>query len=639
MDILTVRDLNVEFALPGGKVRALKGAGLTVAKGKTVALVGESGSGKSVLCQTVMGILPKAARITGGAILFADPARQDATLDLAKENPADGRFRAVRGGRISMIFQEPMTALSPMHTIGDQVGEVWKIHEGGSNVEARAAVRAMLARVGFTDPNRALDTYPFELSGGMRQRAVIAMALICRPALLIADEPTTALDVTIQAQILKLVKDLQGGLDMGVLFVTHDLGVVANIADEVVVMHGGEIMESGPCTELFTNPGHPYLKALMGAVPRMGLKEGERLTPLRSVDAKIEGWASGNAPAPSGEPGTPLIVAKGLSKRFRQKKTSGWLKPKAEGSAAVTGVSLTLKRGRCLGLVGESGSGKTTLAKMIARAFPPDEGSITFDEDSTAIDIGALEGPALARYRRKVQYVFQDPQASLDPRMTVFEIVSEPMEIHGLCGAAERRTRVAALMHLVGLDPDCARRYPHAFSGGQRQRIGIARALALEPEVLILDEPVSALDVSVQAQILNLLKDLRDALGLTFLFVSHNLAVVDYISDDVAVMAAGRIVEQGPKAALFAAPAHPYTKALMAAIPVPDLTRKLNLDDVLGGRASNPAAWGWDWRLGPGEAPVMTDLGGGHMVGLAPKGGREGGREGKANKNEAIDNA
>ena len=620
MDILTVRDLSVEFALPGGKVRALRNGRVSIAQGKTVALVGESGSGKSVLCQAAMGILPKAARITGGEILFRDPETPDQTLDLASENPASATFRCVRGGRISMIFQEPMTALSPMHTIGDQVGEAWRLHEGGSKAEARAAVGDMLARVGFPDPEKALNTYPFELSGGMRQRAVIAMALICRPALLIADEPTTALDVTIQAQILKLVKDLQSELQMGVLFVTHDLGVVANIADDVVVMHGGEIMESGPCAELFKNPQHPYLKALMGAVPRMGMKEGERLTPLRGVTTKIESWASGNAPSPIEPTDTPLIEARGITKRFRQRKAKGWIKTEHVETDAVTGISLTLARGKCLGLVGESGSGKTTLAKIIARAFAPTGGKVFFDDNGARLNIGTLEGPALAAYRRKVQYVFQDPQASLDPRMTVFEIISEPMEIHGLCGAAERRTRVAALLRLVGLDPECARRYPHAFSGGQRQRIGIARALALEPEVLILDEPVSALDVSVQAQILNLLMDLKDALGLTYLFVSHNLAVVDYIADDVAVMAAGRIVEQGPKAALFKDPGHPYTKALMAAIPVPDLAQKLDLSAILGGRASNPATWDWDFRLGPQEAPVMTDLGGGHMVGMAPTG-------------------
>jgi peptide/nickel transport system ATP-binding protein len=541
---------------------------------------------------------------------------------------------------MSMIFQEPMTALSPMHTIGDQVGEAWRIHEGGTKQEARTAVRDMLGRVGFPDPEKALDTYPFELSGGMRQRAVIAMALICKPALLIADEPTTALDVTIQAQILKLIKDLQMDLEMGVLFVTHDLGVVANIADEVVVMHHGEIMESGPCAELFENPKHPYLTALMGAVPRIGMGDDERLTPLRGVEAKIQTWASGNAPTHKDDAGAPLIEASGILKRFRSRKAAGWIKTVQSETHAVTGVSLTLTRGQCLGLVGESGSGKTTLAKIIARAFAPDEGTVIWNDRATPRDVNQLKGGELARYRRKVQYVFQDPQASLDPRMTVYEIISEPMEIHKLCGAAERRTRVAALLRLVGLDPECARRYPHAFSGGQRQRIGIARALALEPEVLILDEPVSALDVSVQAQILNLLKDLKAALGLTYLFVSHNLAVVDYIADDVAVMAAGRIVEQGPKTALFEAPGHPYTQALMAAIPVPDLAQKLDLGAILGGRVSNPADWAWDFRLGPGEAPVMTDMGGGHMVGLAPQRG-DGSQAGpdEAERDEAIPHA
>lgn len=616
MDILTVDNLSVDFALPGGSVRALNNASLRVSQGKTVALVGESGSGKSVLCQAAMGILPQSATITSGHIHFNDPDVKTGILDLANQNPKGRKFRELRGSRIAMIFQEPMTALSPVHTIGDQIGEAWRIHTRGSRADALAKTTEMLNRVGFPDPPGALNKYPFELSGGMRQRAVIAMALICDPILLIADEPTTALDVTIQAQILKLIKDLQKDMDMGVLFVTHDLGVVANMADEVVVMYHGEVMEAGPAQELFERPKHAYLKALMGAVPRMGLGPDERLTPLRQVDPQIKGWPQEEMEITGPCPDAPLIEVKQLSKSFVAKKSKTWLSREVDETPAVRGVSLKLERGTCLGLVGESGCGKSTLSKMIARAFAPDEGAVIFNDEGNLFDVSALEGEAANKYCRKVQYVFQDPQASLNPRMTVHEILAEPMEIHKLCGKAEIKTRVAQLLHLVGLDPESARRYPHAFSGGQRQRIGIARALALEPEVLILDEPVSALDVSVQAQVLNLLKDLKAALGLTYLFVSHNLAVVDYISDDVAVMAAGRIVEQGPKAALFENPRHPYTKALIKAIPVPDLAERLDLDEIMQGRASNPEAWPGEFRLGLDEAPIMVELGAGHLVAM-----------------------
>lgn len=623
MDILTVSDLSVDFTLPGGIVRALNNAGLRVPRGKTVALVGESGSGKSVLCQAVMGILPQSAKIKSGHIHFNDPdmvaGKSGGMVDLARQKPKGAKFRELRGSRIAMIFQEPMTALSPVHSIGDQISEAWRLHAKGKSSEAMARTVEMLDRVGFPDPQGSLTKFPFELSGGMRQRAVIAMALICKPALLIADEPTTALDVTIQAQILKLIKDLQVELNMGVLFVTHDLGVVANLADEVVVMYGGEVMEAGPAQTLFEHPKHAYLKALMGAVPRMGLGPDERLTPLREVDAKIKDWPQDDKADTGPRADAPLIEVKELSKKFTAKKSKSWRKSDADETLAVNGVSLRLERGKCLGLVGESGCGKTSLAKTIARAFAPDKGSVIYNDRGTLFDVTALTGDGANDYCRKVQYVFQDPQASLNPRMTVYEILAEPMEIHKLCGTAEMRTRVAELLHLVGLDPESARRYPHAFSGGQRQRIGIARALALEPEILILDEPVSALDVSVQAQILNLLKDLKSALGLTYLFVSHNLAVVDYISDDVCVMAAGRIVEQGPKSALFENPAHPYTQALMKAIPVPDLSQKLDLDEIMQGRASNPAAWPDAYRLDVDETPMMIDLGHGHLVAKGSK--------------------
>ncbi len=612
MEILNVKDLVVDFELPHGTVRALDGASLSVPRGKTVALVGESGSGKSVLCQAVMGILPRAAKIGGGGINFTDPQGEGPAIDLAKISPTSPVFRNLRGARAAMIFQEPMTALSPLHTIADQIGEVWMLHGDGPKSEARARARDILARVGFPDPDAALDKYPFELSGGMRQRAVIAMALVCEPALLIADEPTTALDVTIQAQILKLIVDLQSDFNMGVLFITHDLGVVANVADEVVVLYRGQVMEAGAASELMTAPRHDYLKALMGAVPRMGMAVGERLTPLRQISSRIETWGDEVVPTPADET-YPLLEVRGISKQFAARK-SGFLSSTTKWTTAINDVSFTLARGECLGLVGESGSGKSTTAKAVVRAFAPTKGTVFWCHDGVQHDVCALKGDLLNRFRRKVQYIFQDPMASLNPRMTVFEILSEPMEVHDLCGLAERRTRVAHLLDLVGLDPECARRYPHAFSGGQRQRIGIARALALEPDVLILDEPVSALDVSVQAQVLNLLKDLKSALGLTYLFVSHNLAVVDYIADDVLVMAAGRIVERGPKRALFENPQHPYTRALMNAIPLPDVNHKLDLGKIMAGRASNPAAWPEEFRL-VGDAPsIMLECGPGHFV-------------------------
>ena len=666
--LLSIRDLEVEFRLrEQGNVQAVKGVSFDVPAGGTVALVGESGSGKSVIAQAVLGILPGSAHITGGQILFADPARAsgEPPLDLARLNPDSAGYRALRGGRISIIFQEPMTSLSPLHTVGDQIVEALRLHRRNcSRSEAREAVREILDLVRFPDPAAALDTYPFQLSGGLRQRAMIAMALVCRPALLVADEPTTALDVIVQARTLKLMRDLQSELHMALLLITHDLGVVASLADDVVVVYHGRLMERGALEDLFRDPRHPYLKALMRAVPRMGMDRSERLTPVRSIDVRGEGSPLANRGEGAGFPASraadrPLLQLEHVSKQYASRQRfrfarrlarlargltrgagarSGGREAKAATQAgspargagdadpggarpaagaprrAVDRVSFKVGRGECLGLVGESGCGKTTVSKMIMRAVDPDEGAIVFDDHGAPVRLDRLRDRELIRFRPRIQLVFQDPFSSLDPRMTVFDIVSEPLVIHGVGDHASRVTKVKGLMSLTGLDPRWLGRYPHSFSGGQRQRIGIARALALEPELLICDEPVSALDVSVQAQVLNLLKDLQRELGLTYLFISHNLAVVDYMADRIAVMCAGRLVELAPREVLFDRPLHPYTRALLAAVPRAEIEHRLDLDALMSGEASEPSDWPDPFADRGREAPDLVDVGAGHQV-------------------------
>ncbi|MDB5591787.1 ABC transporter ATP-binding protein [Enterovirga sp.] len=613
MPLLSIRNLAVQITADQRSFRAVDGLSLDVPRGKTVAIVGESGSGKSVTAQAIMRILPKVGRIAGGSILFDDPRDRHPPLDIAALDAGSERMRQLRGGRLAMIFQEPMTSLSPLHTVGDQVTEALKIHAEVKENEAKERAIEVFERVGFPDPKRALVTYPFELSGGLRQRAMIAMALITKPALLIADEPTTALDVTTQAQILDLIRELQADTGMAVLLITHDLGVVANMADDVVVMYRGRMMEAGSREDLFRRPEHPYLKALMRAVPRFAMKPGERLTPLREVKSA--------ALAPGGRPVAPVcptervvLQVENVSKEYTLR--AGWFSGTKRVIRAVNDVSLSLSCGRTLGLVGESGCGKTTLSKIVSRALTPDRGRVLFDAGSGPQDVHALSGEALTRYRRTVQFVFQDPFSSLNPRMTVYDILTEPMKIHGIGTSDERFEKAKALLDMVGLDRGSLRRYPHSFSGGQRQRVGIARALALEPEVLLCDEPVSALDVSVQAQVLNLLKDLQKALGLSYVFVSHNLAVVDYVADTIAVMCRGHIVEEASADTLFRDPVHPYTRALLAAVPDPDLDRPLDFLKLRNDRFSNPDAWPEPYRLVEGDSGRMTALGPDHKVRL-----------------------
>jgi len=620
-NLLEVRDLSIDFRLHAqGKISAVRGVSFRVRPGSTVALVGESGSGKSVISQAIMGVLPRSAEL-GGQILFNDSASAATLepLDIVALDPEGPRMRAIRGGRISMIFQEPMTSLSPLHTVGDQISEAVLLHQTADRRVALDLTREMLAKVGFPDPNKAVHTYPFELSGGLRQRAMIAMALVCRPALLIADEPTTALDVTIQAQILRLLQDLQSELHMAVLLITHDLGVVANMAEEVVVVYHGELMESGTLDDVYRDPRHPYLRALMRAVPRVGMQPGERLTPLREV-AAVEGGHLSAAPGRSQSlaNGKVILEVRDVSKRFSIRSSGMFGSGPRVSLQALDAVSFDVRRGECLGLVGESGCGKTTLSKIILRVLDPDSGSIRYDDGNGLCSLLALSDDELVAMRRKIQYIFQDPVSSLNPRMTVFDIISEPLIIHGQQDRQARATILKELMQHVGLDPRFLSRYPHSFSGGQRQRIGIARALALNPDLIVCDEPVSALDVSVQAQVLNLLKDLQASLGLTYLFISHNLAVVDYMADRIAVMCAGYLVELAPRELLFQDPVHPYTKALLAAVPRPDPARKLDLGALMEGKVSNPAAWPAPFGVTDNERPDLLDLGGGHYVRAAP---------------------
>ena len=531
--ILSLEHLSVRLPRGADRPHALSDVSLSIASNEILCVVGESGSGKSMMANAVMRLLPNEVTIDGGRLMFEG-------RDLCAASVAE--MREVRGAGIAMIFQEPMTALNPLRTIGDQIAEMFSIHTGLSKAEINTKVLALLADVRIPDPKVAAKAYPHELSGGQRQRAMIAMALALDPKLLIADEPTTALDVTTQAQILKLIRDLQQRKKTAVLFITHDFGVVAEIADRVVVMQHGVVVEQGTAAKVLNDPQHAYTKQLIAAVP-----------PLKAPPPRILSTMN-------------ILTIADVSKTYR---TGGFLGRGARVTAAVKDVSLVLPRGATLGIVGESGSGKSTLARCIVRLIDPDAGSIVLNGS----DWAKLPREEIRRETRHIQMVFQDPFASLNPRRKAAELVAQGPIVHG----TPRDTAIAEareLFALVGLDPSAGDRFPHEFSGGQRQRIGLARALALKPDVLVADEPVSALDVSVQAQVLKLLADLRRRLGLSIVFITHDLRVAAQICDLVAVMKDGAVVEHGPTAEVFENPQNPYTQALLNSIPGGDFTRK-----------------------------------------------------------------
>ena len=603
-DIIRVDDLHLAIDLKGTDLEVIRGASFRIPAGKTVALVGESGSGKSILAQAILGILPTVARISGGNIWFREK-KQDQPIDLAALPDNSPERISLRGGKISIIFQEPMTSLSPLHTIGNQIGEALTLHRDVHPKEVQPLVVDVLKLVGFPNPENAFSNYPMELSGGLRQRAMIAMALICHPALLIADEPTTALDVSMQAKILSLLNDLQQKLGMAVLLITHDLGVVANMADEVVVMYHGQIMEAGPVESIFRNPQHPYLKALLNAVPDLDMGYDEKLQSLRDIDHEIPASMLPDVAERKSHADEILLRVENLQKTFVAKKNKGWFGKSATTLKAVDNVSFEVRRGECFGLVGESGCGKTTTLKLLVRALSADGGSVDWFSEDQKTDLLNLDKRQTAAFRRKIQMVFQDPFSSLSPRSTVLNILKEPMEVHGIGTSAEQATYAAELMRLVGLQPTFLGRYPHSFSGGQRQRIGIARALALRPELLVCDEPVSALDVSVQAQVLNLLKQLQSELGLTYIFISHNLAVVRYIADRIGVMFKGQLVEMAARKELFENPIHPYTKALLEVVPHANLDHPLDFDRINRDMALGDDGTGG--RIWPAPFATCTD--------------------------------
>jgi peptide/nickel transport system ATP-binding protein len=614
-DIVRVENLHLDIDLKGADLNIIRGASFRIPAGKTVALVGESGSGKSIISQAILGILPKVASITSGHIWWKEKST-DIPLDLAPLMDNSKERIALRGGKMSIIFQEPMTSLSPLHTIGNQIGEALELHRPVKGDDARKTVVDMLNLVGFPNPDAAYSMYPMELSGGLRQRAMIAMALICHPALLIADEPTTALDVSMQAKILSLLNSLQERLGMAVLLITHDLGVVANMADEVVVMYHGQIMEAGTREAIFRNPQHPYLKALLNAVPDLSMGYDEKLQSLRDIDHEIPASMRGVANERSEDADEILLKVRNLTKTFTTRKRKGWFGKEPHTVNAVDDVSFNVRRGECFGLVGESGCGKTTTLKMIVRALSSDEGAIDWIDENKTVDLTQLDGKELKNFRRRMQMVFQDPFSSLSPRSTVLNILREPMEVHNMGSSAQMKEYASDLLRLVGLQPTYLGRYPHSFSGGQRQRIGIARALALRPELLVLDEPVSALDVSVQAQVLNLLKQLQSELGLTYIFISHNLAVVRYIADQIGVMFKGQLVEIAPREELFENPVHSYTRALLEVVPHADLDHPLDFDRINRDMASEGRNWDEPFISTMGVDSPESDM---EMVQLSPR--------------------
>ncbi|MES2770149.1 MAG: ABC transporter ATP-binding protein [Bdellovibrionota bacterium] len=560
-NLVEVKNLSINFKTDDGVVNAVKNISFNIPRGKTVGLVGESGSGKSVTSLSIMRLIPNPpGEISSGSITF------DGT-DLLKLR--ESKMREIRGNKISMIFQEPMTSLNPVFTVGDQIAETILLHQNVSKSEAYQKTLDLMHQVGIPDPEKRIKAYPHEMSGGQRQRIMIAMAIACNPVLLIADEPTTALDVTIQKQILELLHDLQKKYKMSMLFITHDLGVIADIADEVVVMYRGDIVEKGTTEQIFRSPKHPYTKGLLACRPSLE-RNPVRLptvSDFMSADGKektfdVAAHAQQKVIKPIGNDSPILLELTDVKKHFPIKGgIFGGVKSLVK---AVDGVSLQVRKGRTLGLVGESGCGKSTLGRTILRLIEPTEGQIKYN----GVDIPSLNSTDLRKLRRKMQIIFQDPYASLNPRMTIASAIMEPMTIHSLGkDKNERMDMAAALMDKVGLDKKFLNRYPHEFSGGQRQRICIARALAVQPDFIVCDESVSALDVSIQAQILNLLLDLQKEMNLTYIFISHDLAVVKFIADEVAVMYNGKVVEKADAISIYENPQHDYTKKLLSAIP------------------------------------------------------------------------
>ena len=554
--IATIQNLRVEFQTKDGTVAGVKDVSFDVAAGETVAIVGESGSGKSVSSLALMRLIEfGGGTIASGKLLF--DRRNGGQIDLAGTD--QDLMRTIRGNEIGMIFQEPMTALNPVFTVGRQLTEGLKLHKGMPTKDAEAQAIELLRQVRIPEPERRISQYPHELSGGMRQRVVIAMALACEPRLLIADEPTTALDVTIQAEILALMDRLKRETGTAVMFITHDMAVVAQMADRVVVMFRGEKVEEGPAEQIFESPQHEYTKALLAAVPKLGEMKGklypEPMKLFGVEDQKIE---------PIMGTDKPLLEVKNLVTRFPVK--GGFFRSTVAQVHATEDVSFTINQGQTLSLVGESGCGKSTAGRSILRLVEPQSGQITLDGK----DIMSLNSGDLRKARRDMQMIFQDPFASLNPQMQLSDQVAEPMKNFGVASGSEMQDRIAMLFDRVELPRSFMRRYPHELSGGQRQRIAIARALALNPKLIIADEAVSALDVSVQAQVLNLMMELQSELGLSFLFISHDMAVVERVSHNVGVMYLGRIVELGPRASIFEDPKHPYTQALIKAVPIAD---------------------------------------------------------------------
>lgn len=565
--VLNIRNLSVSFGQGATAVHAVKALNLHVDRGETLAIVGESGSGKSVTSLAIMRLVEfGGGQIHQGELLFhrADGSQVDLRAN------SEEQMRRMRGADLGMIFQEPMTSLNPVFTVGSQIVEAIQLHQDLNHQQAVAAAKRILDQVRISDSAAILGRYPHELSGGMRQRVMIAMALSCKPALLIADEPTTALDVTIQAQILQLIRELQKEMDMGVIFITHDMGVVAEVANRVLVMRHGEVVEDNAVIPLFASPQHPYTQTLLAAVPKLGAMRGTAQPARFNLVLNGQAQSVPAAQPPAAEQSTQtaqvVLSVKNLVTRFDVRSgVFGFIKKRIH---AVEQVSFELHEGETLSLVGESGCGKTTTGRSLVGLAKITRGTIEFD----GARVDTTNTHSLRALRRNLQFVFQDPFASLNPRMRVGDCIKEPLLIQGLAQGLEAERLVAELMERVGLEASMAKRWPHEFSGGQRQRICIARALSVKPRVLIADEAVSALDVSIRAHIINLLIDLQKDLGVSYLFISHDMAIVERVSHRVAVMYLGQIVEIGPRQAIFENPMHPYTRKLMSAVPVADPT-------------------------------------------------------------------